>query len=97
MSHNIEDHEESGEGIPPLRWSWWDLAGLTFFTAGTMLNELDNGLRMIAGRLGAHANWERARKDQREAEYAQEVARAEMAGTLEGLVLFAGDDEVEGP
>lgn len=94
---DTHDHEEANEGLPPLRWSWWDLAGLTLYTAGTMLNELDNGLRMIAGRLGAHASFERARKDQREAEYAQEVARAEMAGALEGIVLFGGDEAVEGP
>lgn len=89
--NELED-QDGNAGIPPLRWSWWDLAGLTLFTAGTMLNELDNGLRMIAGRLGAHAQWERIDKARREAEYEQEIARAEMAGALEGIVLF-GDEE----
>lgn len=88
----IDDDDNDGT-IPPLRWSWWDLAGLTTLTIGTMLNELDNGLRMIAGRCGAAATYSRQRRDDRDREWAQERERQIMAKALDdGTLTFEPKD-----
>lgn len=80
MTDSDEDRTVS---LTNLRWSWWDFFGITLHTAGTMLNELDNGLRMMAAHCGGAANYSRSRRDERDAEWAQERERQIMAKALD--------------
>lgn len=92
----MSDHDHISDGPRPpssLRWSWWDLAGITLHTVGTMLNELDNGLRLLAVHCGGAANYSRQRRDERDAEWAQERERQILAKALdEGAVTFDPKD-----
>lgn len=76
------------ENEPNWRFSPWDLVGVTLMTAGGALEAIGHGLGALAAQCQAAANFDRDLWDEERQTFAQEQARAEMAGALEGLVLF---------
>lgn len=105
MTHFNIEHEwdEDGECSiavepkePCWRWSHWDLVGIALHTASSLLVAVGNGLNLLSRECQASANFSRAEFDRAREEYANEVARAEMAGSLEGLVLWGDEQPIGG-
>lgn len=102
MSHFNIEHEWDEDGAcniavtpeePCWRWSNWDLVGILLNTVSNLFNSIAGGLNLLARECQASAEFQRAEFQRRRDEYAQEVARAEMAGAYEGLVFgFDGED-----
>ena len=100
MSDQEEHDHEQGQGFtgfPPQEWDWLEVPAIICRVSAGTARCIGQGLDALAFELQTAATWRRNAREVARQEWAEDVARAEMAGTLEGLVLFAGDEEVEGP
>lgn len=78
---------------PPTRFSWWDVLGVASYTAGTVLNVVDDGLRMLSRVFFAAAEDSRERRDMLEFEAREEADRERLAAALDrGEVEFRPED-----
>lgn len=78
---------------PPVPFSWWDVAGVATYTVGTVLNEIDNGLRILSRVFFAAAEDSRFRRLMAEEEAAEEADRERLAQALEaGTITFDPKD-----
>lgn len=102
MSNFNIEHEWDSDGEcniavtaqePSWRWSHWDLAGIALHTVSNLFNSIGGGLNLLARECQASANYERACYDEAREEFRNECARAEMAGSLEGMWYFDGEPD----
>lgn len=101
MNHLNIEHEWDEDGNcsiavspeePRWRWSHWDTFGILLHTVSNLFNSIGGGLNLLARECQAQANFERGEYDDAREEFRQEVARAEMAGALEGMILWDEED-----
>lgn len=76
------------DSTPNYSLSLFDLAGVLLTTVGGYFGVTNQGFNMLARELYAAGEYRRRCKSERVQQAEQEAARAEMAGTLEGLILF---------
>lgn len=82
------DHEAPVPATPVWEWNWLEVPAIICrVTAGTA-RCVGQGLDAIATELMAAAEHQRTVRQQEREQWEQDVARAEMAGYLEGQVLF---------
>lgn len=85
------DHEQGQGGITPFpaqEWSWLEVPAIICRVTAGALRCRAQGLDALAFELQTAATWQREERVIARQQWEQECARAEMAGTLEGIVLF---------
>lgn len=96
MSFHVEhEWDEDGEcsiavtpELPCWKFSLWDVAGIGLTTVGGFFSVMGQGLNLLARECQAAAQYSRQTYDEAREAFEEERARAEMAGALEGLVMF---------
>lgn len=82
---------EVNQDTPCWKFSLWDIAGIAFGTAGGVLISIGTGFGYVNRECQAHAEWKRSQYDAAVAQFEEDVARAEMAGALEGIAIWDED------
>lgn len=78
-----DQEEEWGEAeveamLPCWRFSLWDVAGITLFTAGHVVNAIAQGFSHLSTQCQAAANYSRQNYDLRESERLNDHAREQI-------------------
>jgi len=85
------------EDPPSWAWRWSDIVGIFFSTIAGYFGITSQGIQAVAKECMAAAEHSRRLEALAQEAYEQEVARAEMAGAYEGMVLYGlSDQEVDG-
>jgi len=82
------DHEGPAAPTPCWEWNWLEVPSITLRIIAGCARCVGQGLDAIATELMAAAEHQRTVRQRDREQWEQDVARAEMAGYLEGQVLF---------
>lgn len=93
----MSDQEEQEQGgitaFPPQEWDWLEVPAIVCRVTAGAARCVGQGLDALAFELQTAASWRRQMRAWRREQWEHEAARAEMAGALEGIVLFDGEEQ----